>query len=229
MQENNNDIKKTLQEIEEEAKKIAGWDNLQVLGINKYGTEAVVHTTRGSMKLPMKDLFMVQSFRSKVFETFGIMIDKVSSKIYEAWLAEWSKTIKDMGMEYGTSLDVMKEALIEYLETAEDRDIIYLKKGNPILLKDGHVAFRSTEFLAWAKKKNYASNYNDDQIRSVLREVGCVPRQIGPTRMRVWTLKLPETQEVETQPTIQFEAVGRAPDIMNDDTSSLTNEDEFEF
>ncbi len=218
-----NDIKQVLKEIKKDAEVIAGWDNLQIFSINKYGTEAVIETSMGSMKIPMKDLFLLPNFRCKVFETFGIMVDKIKTDMYERWLAVWSKEIVDMGMEYGTTLDVMREGLYEYLERAEEKDLSYLRRGLPILLSDHVVAFRSSDFLTWSKKKNFGLNYNEDQIRSVLKEIGCKPRQIGPTRIRVWTLKPPEVEE-EMQMEIKFETKGRAPDEMAEESDS---EEEF--
>ena len=213
-----NDIKETLKEIQKESVSLAGWENLRIEGISKYGVEAVVKTNHGVMKIPMKDLFLQQNFRSKVFETFGIMVEKVKGNVYEQWLSDWSKTIVDMGMEYGTSIEVVGDALVEYLEGADDTDISYLKKGNPILLADGVVAFKSIEFMMYIKKK-YSMVYSEDQIRAVLKEIGCTPKQLGPQRIRVWTYKTPQ-YEPEGQVEIKFESAGRAPDVMNDDNQN---------
>lgn len=225
MQEN--DIKKALKEIKGEAKELVGWPNLQITGINKYGVEAVLYTIhgkdlekKGTMKIPMKDLFLQHNFRIKVFEILGEMVEKMKGNIYEEWLMEWSRLIVDMGMEYGTSIEVMKDALVEYLEGAEDTDLSYLKKGNPIVLPEGCIAFKSVEFMMHVKKK-YSMNYTEDQVRAVLKEIGCKPRQLGPMRIRVWTYELP-TMEKEGQAEIKFEGVGRAPDVMTED-----NQDDY--
>lgn len=212
-----NDITETLNEIKKDSVSLAGWENLRIEGINKYGVEAVVKTDKGMMKIPMKDLFMQQNFRSKVFETFGIMVEKVKGNVYDQWLSEWAKTITDMGMEYGTSIEVVGDALVEYLESADDTDISYLKKGNPIILPDGVVAFKSIEFMIYIKKK-YSMVYSEDQIRAVLKEIGCVPRRLGSQRIRVWTYKMPEV-EPEGQIDIKFESAGRAPDVMSDENN----------
>ena len=238
MQKKENDIKKLKEELEKNAENLAGWENLRVRSIQKYGAEAVIDTTQGFMKMSMRELFIQQLFRTKVFETFGIMIDKVKVNVYEAWLAEWAKTIKDMGMEYGTSVDILREALFEYLESAEEGGIAYLRKGIPVIVKDGQVAFKSLDFTIYLKKK-YQMTYSEDQIRAILRKLGCVPQQIGRLRIRAWTMSMPDAgdgddegsgidnfeQEVE----IKFVGKGKAPEVMNDESGGSESliEDDF--
>lgn len=215
-----NDITEGLKEIKKAAAELAGWDNFRIEGIQKYGIEAVINTPQGSMKIPMKDIFLQPNFRMRIFETMGIVVPKTKPNTYEEWLAEWGKLIKDMGMEYGSSVDMMREALYEYIESAEERDISYLRKGTAIILPENCVAFRSSDFLIWAKKRNYGMSYNEDQIRPILKEIGCKPRQLGPTRIRVWTLVPPQI-EPEGQTEFKFEKVGAAPDVMADDTAEV--------
>jgi len=206
-----NDIKKHLKGLKKEAKELFGWEELQVLKIDKYETETVIHTTSGVLKMSMADLFVQYQFRMKVFVTFSINLKEVKKTVYHEWLNEWIKNIKNM--EYGTSMDRLRELLNEYLEPAEESDISYLKKGMPIVLPDGSVAFKSLEFTLWTKKK-YSMSHTENQVRSVLTGLGCMPRQVGPTRMRVWSLELPKFDEGKLD--LKFET--KAPDIMNDDT-----------
>jgi hypothetical protein len=195
MPKEQNDIKEMLNDIKQDAQKLGGWDEIQVIEIHKYGSEAVVKTDKGSMKISMRDLFTQYYFILKVFETFGISLSKVKDKIYEQWRGEWSKTIKDMSTSDGSSLDLLRESLNTYSEQAEERSTSYLKTGEVILLKNNVIAFRSNDFGVWLKKK-CSINYTDDQLHATLRDLGCEPRQIGPERIRAWTYRIEEVGDI---------------------------------
>lgn len=182
-----NNIDVILEDVKKEAEQLAGWDELKVVSINKYGGEAVVKTDRGDIKISMRDIFTQYYFRLKVFETFGLMIPKVKENIYEKWLGEWSKLITDMGGELGTSIDILRESLESYTEGAEERDSAYLRRGEPILTHDGTVAFRALDFQIWLKKKGLI--FTSDQLNMILRDLGCKPTQIGKQRTRAWKYK----------------------------------------
>lgn len=216
MPKGKSDIEEVLAEIKEEAQALAGWDELKVISINKYGTEAVMTTTAGLLKISMRDLFMQYQFQQRVFECFGIVLTKVKDSMYRDWLTIWSKTIKDMGIEYGTTLDIIREALENYLEGAEERDVAYLKKGEPIILPDGVVAFKSMEFSLWLKKK-YSMAYSDDQVRAALMDLECKTRQVGHTRVRAWTYRMPKVESYDEPVVLDLKFASKAPDEMADD------------
>lgn len=185
------DIKETLKDIEKEAEQLAGWPELKVLGVSKYGIEAVVKTDKGIVKMSMRELFIQYNFTLRVFETLGISLSQVKMKVYEEWRRTWVENIKDMATENGTSMDLLKELLESYTETAEDRDEAYLKKGEPIIISDDEFAFKSNEFAMWLKKK-HSITYTDDQLHTALRDLGCTPKQIGKSRIRAWVYKVEE-------------------------------------
>ena len=82
------DINETLEEIKEEAELLCGWDDLKVIGINKYGTEVVVQTDHGNVKMSIRDLYTQYFFILRVFEVLGIFLQKQKTNIYEKWLMQ---------------------------------------------------------------------------------------------------------------------------------------------
>ncbi len=187
------DINETLEEIKEEAELLCGWDDLKVIGINKYGTEVVVQTDHGNVKMSIRDLYTQYFFILRVFEVLGIFLQKQKTNIYEKWLMQWSKTIIDMGGEAGSTLDLLRESLDTYIEIAEDKDESYLRKGEPIILNNS-VAFRSNEFSVFLKKR-YNIIYTNDELHSLLRDLNCKPQQVGKGRIRAWVYKPKELKE----------------------------------
>jgi hypothetical protein len=192
-----NNIKEMLVEIKEGAEALKGWDELQILCIHKYGIEAVIKTSKGDIKMSMKELFTQYYFTLKVFETLGIYLVKVKDKVYEKWLSEWAKSIIDMGSVYGNGLDFLKESLELYTESADDREEEYLRRGEPIRIEKNVVAFRSVEFILWLKKR-YNVSYTNDQIHTGLRDIGCLSKRVGKDRIRAWTYK----KEDQIEPTL---------------------------
>ena len=193
----NKDIVNLLAEIKEEKKQLVGWEELQILAINKYGVEAVVKTNKGVIKMTMKDLFIQYFFMSRVWEQFGISLKKVKENVYQEWRAEWAKLIVNMDGEYGTSMELLSECLEGYVENAEYKEDQYVaSNGEPVILSDGTIAFKPIKLSMWLKK-TYSLTYSEDQLRSILKDLGCTSRQIGPTRARVWIYK-PKVHETFT-------------------------------
>lgn len=224
-----NDIKQLKDELKSGAIEQAGWDELQVYEIHKYETDAVVITSQGSMKMAMREIFVQYNFRMKVFETFGVVLPKVKEDIYSSWLMIWSgpDRMKDMGAQFGTTLDKVKEMLEAYLETAEDADVGYLKKGVPVLIEDGYTAFKPLDFTIWLKKK-YGAVYSETQAQAFIKELGCEPRRLGAGRIRAWAYKTVDGNHFASEPVdVRIEGIGRAPEIMNDDSAPIEEDVEF--
>src|ERR1039458_731745 len=132
-----------IDEIKQEAEELCGWDTLKVSEIHKYGAEAVVKTTRGDVRMTMEELFKQDFFLREIFCSLGVGLEKVKETIYKKWLMKWATSIKDMGaVDNGTDLEFYKDLLETYLEDAEEEDILYLKKGYPVIIEPDVIAFR---------------------------------------------------------------------------------------
>lgn len=231
---NKKEIQSFLNEIKAETEKIGGWEQLKVEKIHKYGVEAKVYTSAGILEISMRELFLQYSFQQRVFEEFGIVLDKVKDNVYREWLSMWTKTLKDMGKEYGTTLDNLKYSLDSYLEMAEERDIAYLKKGEPIILPDGTGAFNPTEFVTWLKKKT-GQIYTDDKMRSILTDLGCTNRTLEGSvgKVRAWVYPLDRLVEVREEPKkVEVRFVSKAPEVMAEESTDNINnleENSYEF
>lgn len=221
------DIEAHLDDIEKEAEELAGWDCFKITKIEKYETEAVVYSTLGVFKISLRELFEQYQLRQAIFINFGKAVETVRKEIYQKWLSKWAESMVDIGASTGTVKDRLQDSLITYLSSAEQTDNEYLANGSPIILPDNSVAFKSMEFTLWMKKR-FGSLITENQVRSFLPELGCKPRQVGPSRIRAWAYMIPKYEEGQTKIDFEFEATGQAPERMNDESTEV-EADGFEF
>lgn len=189
-----NDIQEFKKDLKKEAIENCGWEKLTIIGINKYGIEAVVRTDKGNIKMSMRELMTQYYFILRVFETTGIYLKKQKDFIYNSWLEKWVENLIDMGTDSGTTFDLIQEALKSYIETAQEQEEVFLLNGEPIIYED-YVAFRSNEFSIFIRKR-YNINYTNDQLHSLLRDLDCNPQRLGKNRIRAWLYKIPLEEKI---------------------------------
>lgn len=186
-------------QLSDDAENLVGWDELKVLRVTKYGTEAVVHTDKGIIKMSMRELFVQYHFMLKVFETFGISLQKQQEALYGKWRAQW---VKDLVIfeDSDNMLVTVEEALISYCKRAgEDSGGNYstLLNGEPVFITRNEVAFKVIDFLNFFNKKN-STKINIDQMRIILKDIGCKSdTRFGKQGIRAWVFKIPEQKETK--------------------------------
>lgn len=179
------DIKK---DIDNEVRAIAGWDELPITSIEKFGKELSVKTELGEIFIPARKFFEQYEFRARVFEELGVVIPKVPRNKYDRWLENWACTImKDLKVEDSDLIDTVESFIVEYLEETSETDERYLKMGRPVLLSDDEVAFRSNDIISRLKTEGYT--ISNDQVYFILRKMECATRRIERERIRVWVWK----------------------------------------
>ena len=172
-------------DLETAIKESAGWDELEITSIEKFGKELSVKTPLGEIFIPARKFFEQYEFRARVFEDLSIMLPKVERKVYDRWLTWWADNlIKDLKVEDSDLIDSVESYIVSFLEETTERNERYLKMGRPVLLNDEEVAFRSNDLINKLKAENFT--VTNDQVYFVLRRMGCGTRKILGNTLRVW-------------------------------------------
>lgn len=187
-------IKDTIKEIKKDAEKMAGWDDCNIYGIEKFGTELCVKTSRGELFLSVRKFMEQYEFRISVAEEFGIFLSPVNKKIYPKWLEKWFSIIRDLRAEDGDLIDTVFKRLEEYAGQADEEDAQYIEMGRPIVLSEQEIAFKADNFLLWLKK-THDTHITTDQLYFILRKNGCQSKRLGKKRIRVWIYTRPKEEE----------------------------------
>jgi len=144
------DDKKDLEkEIRKEMEKSGGWDDFEILCIEKYGNELCVKTDQGDVFVSVRDLFEQYFFRLKVAEELNIMLFKVKQPLYERWLENWWKKLKDLNSGDSELLNTVEDKIFEYLKSADPEDAQLLSLGRPVYLNEDKIAFKAEDLFKW--------------------------------------------------------------------------------
>ena len=162
-----------------------GWDEIVIEAIEKFGKELSIKTDQGEIFISARKFFEQHEFRARVFEEFGIYLDKVKSDRYGKWVKQWSETLmKDLKVDDSDLIDTVESYIEGYLEETTETDVKYLQMGRPVLLDDSEVAFRSNDVINRLKTEGYT--ISNDQVYFIFRRMGCGTKRISSERMRVW-------------------------------------------
>lgn len=175
-------------DIEQAVDASLGWDELPIRSIEKFGKELSVKTDQGEIFIPARKFFEQYEFRARVFEEIGIILPKVSRKVYDEWLMKWSETImKDLKIQDSDLIDTIEELIEVYLDETEETNQEYLRRGRPVLLSETEVAFRSSDVMA--RLTNERHTISNDQLYFILRRMNCESRRVLRNTLRVWVWK----------------------------------------
>ena len=179
---------KIQQDIKNALETDIGWDEIEVLSIEKFGKELSVKTSAGEIFITARKFFEQFEFRARVFEEAGIFLPKVKADRYHKWLKFWTENLtKDLKIEDSDLIDTAESMIADYLEQTTETDEKYLKAGRPVLLDDDSVAFRSLDIMNHLKTEGVT--VTNDQVYFILRKMHCKPRRVLKNTLRVWVWK----------------------------------------
>ena len=186
--ENEEDVQQFNTEIESEAVKLSGWENLAILGVEKFGKELNVKTDKGDLFVSVRTIFDPALFKLKAFEDLNVYLEGPPRNIYARWLGTWLKNCRDLKATDADLVNAMEDWFLDYIKGANEEDLKYLDLGRPVILPDDTVAFRSGDFIQYLEK-TYRFKPVSDHVYFVLRKVGCLAKQIGDRRTRSWVFR----------------------------------------
>jgi len=177
------DIKK---DIENAVDATVGWEELEIVAIEKFGKELSIKTKLGEIFIPARKFFEQYEFRARVFEELTIMLPKVERKIYDRWLTYWTNNLtKDLKIDDSDLIDTVETFIESFLNETVETDERYLRMGRAVLLSEEEIAFRSNDIINKLKAENFT--VTNDQVYFILRRMGCRTKRVLADKLRVWT------------------------------------------
>ena len=123
------------------------WDNFTVTGGARKNDFVVLDTTAGKLRIPMEDLYNQTYFLTKVFSSFGIVLETKKKAVWMKWLSEITKTFTLLdAADDDTFKEAIKETLDSFVNECEEDDISFVSKNIPVYFEDG-IAFKLKHFL----------------------------------------------------------------------------------
>lgn len=123
------------------------WDNFTVTSGARKNDFVVLDTTAGKLRIPMEDLYNQTYFLTKVFASFGIVLETKKKQVWMKWLSEITKTFTLLdATDDDTFKEAIKETLDSFVNECEEDDISFVSKNIPVYHEDG-IAFKLKHFL----------------------------------------------------------------------------------
>lgn len=156
---------------------------ISIKRIEKNNELYTLHTGNGVISLLGEDLFTQSVFRKKVFSMLGVYIPQVNKQDWEGIVEIWAASIQKNDTDISVN-DIIEDALSQYVDDADERDLPYLRKGIPIF-HEGSYCFRLSDFHKFIRK-DFDASITRPQVSSVLRMVGFEDDTTG--KIRYWKI-----------------------------------------
>mgnify|MGYP001577010582 CR=1 FL=1 len=160
-------------------KEIEATLGIKVSRIEKNNELFTLHTPTGIVTIRGDDLMSQTEFRKKVMATLGIFLTAISKEEWDFTLSIWMSCLQRNNADLSTD-ELIKDALSQYLDDADERDRSYLRKAMPVFW-EGEYCFRISDFVKFIKRE-FDSSLTRPQICAVLRDMGFEPDTNGKTR-----------------------------------------------